>query len=133
MGADELLIVLPQDGRVDARLSSRLMEKALAQRATVWTADPAVENMSGESLAGFCDALCVPLLEHGDASGKRDEPPLGALHVYRLNQVFTQRESASAKFWPVVWPVVCAACATAALSKPTTRVCVSVHRPATMR
>jgi two-component system response regulator HydG len=93
IGADELLIVLPEQGRVDARLSSRLTEKALKDRVTVWTADPAVADMSGESLAGFCDALCVPLLELPNTADKKNDPPLGALHVYRLNQPFTQREA----------------------------------------
>ncbi len=92
IGADELLIVLPEQGRVDKRLSSRLTEKALAERVTVWTGDPAVADMSGESLAGFCDALCVPLLEQANASETKNDPPLGALHVYRLNRAFTQRE-----------------------------------------
>jgi two-component system response regulator HydG len=93
LGADELLIVLPEQGRVDARLSSRLTEKALKDGLTVWMADPAVADMSGESLAGFCDALCVPLLEHLNSAGEKNETPLGALHVYRLNQAFTQREA----------------------------------------
>jgi two-component system, NtrC family, response regulator HydG len=92
IGADELVVVLPEQGRVDARLSSRLTEKALKDGLTAWMADPGVADMSGESLAGFCDALCVPLLEHPNAAGKNNEP-LGALHVYRLKQAFTQREA----------------------------------------
>jgi two-component system, NtrC family, response regulator HydG len=92
IGVDELLMVLPEQSKVDARLSRRLTEKALAERVTVWTADPAGADLSGESLAGFCDALCVPLLEQANASEKNSDPPHGALHVYRLNRSFTQRE-----------------------------------------
>ncbi len=93
IGADELLIVLPEQGQIDARLSSRLTNKALAEGKRIWRAEsPAGEDMEGESLAGFSDALCVPLLEQAKASEKTD-PPLGALHVYRLNRPFTQREA----------------------------------------
>ena len=93
IGADELLIVLPEQGRVDARLSRRLTEKALAERVTVRTTDPTAADMSGESLAEFCDALCVPLLEQSNTPGRKNDPPLGALHVYRSNRPFTARET----------------------------------------
>ena len=52
--------------------SRRLTERALAERVTVWTADPAGADLSGESLAGFCDALCVPLLEQAQHIGEEE-------------------------------------------------------------
>jgi Nif-specific regulatory protein len=55
---------------------------------------PAGRDLDTESLAAFRDALCVPLREItplDDPAGAR-ETPLGALHVYKSNRSFTERE-----------------------------------------
>ncbi len=91
--ADDLLVVLPEQARVDARLSSRLTQKALRDGRTVRLADPDDDDLSGESLAGFRDALCVPLRERpGAADGGPQEAAPGALHVYRHSRPFSVRE-----------------------------------------
>ena len=90
--ADDLLIVLPERAQVDACLSNRLTDKALAEGATVWMADPANADLNGESLAGMRDGLCVPLLQHTRGPGEQKEPPLGALHGYHRNRSFSQEE-----------------------------------------
>jgi len=91
LDADDLLVVLPERARVDARLSSRMTQKALRDGRTVRLADPA-DDLSGESLAGFRDALCVPLRERAGAADDGPEPAPGALHVYRRNRAFADRE-----------------------------------------
>ncbi len=88
---DDLLLVLPESEQVDVRLSQRLTQKALAGGATVWLANPSDAELTGESLAGVRDALCVPLRERR-AAGEADEPPLGALHAYRRSRAFTESE-----------------------------------------
>ncbi len=92
--ADDLLVVLPEQARVDARLSSRLTQKALRDGRTVRLADPADadDDLSGESLAGFRDALCVPLRERPGAEDDGPGPAPGALHVYRHSRPFSVRE-----------------------------------------
>ena len=117
LDADDLLMVLPERERVDARLSSRMTQKALANGEAVWLADPADAELSGESLAGVRDALCVPLRDRPpsppaplprEKRGERETPlppgegagvrgrrmnlPLGALHAYRRSRAFTERE-----------------------------------------
>ena len=92
LDADDLLVVLPEQARVDVLLSSRMTQKALRDGRTVRLADPADEDLSGASLAGFRDALCVPLREHAGAANDGPGPAPGALHVYRHNRALTDRE-----------------------------------------
>ncbi len=93
LDADDLLMVLPERERVDGRLSSRMTQKALANGAPVWLERPADAELSGESLTGVRDALCVPLRERkADPSAGPDAPALGALHAYRRDRSFSERE-----------------------------------------
>ena len=113
LDADDLLIVLPEQARVDARLSSRMTQKALTTSRTVWLANPDDSDLTGESLAGFRDALCVPLCDHPphpnppprggreprspsplveEGWGGGAESPPGALHVYRHSRPFAERD-----------------------------------------
>jgi Nif-specific regulatory protein len=80
-------IVLPAKAQVDGHLSRQLTQRALKTRRTAWLAAPAGDGLEGDSLAEFRDALCVPLADRG-----ADEPPLGALHVYRAGRAFNDRE-----------------------------------------
>ncbi|HVS38030.1 MAG TPA: sigma 54-interacting transcriptional regulator [Gemmataceae bacterium] len=91
LDADDLLVVLPERERVETCLSSRMTRKALTNGAAVWLADPVDAAMSGESLAGVRDALCVPLRD-ARAAEAPEEPSLGALHAYRRQRPFTERE-----------------------------------------
>ena len=96
LDVDDLLMVLPEQARVDAHLSGRLTRKALAEGVTVWLAAAGEDEFSGQSLAGMCDALCVPLHEPhpaaGAGAGESALPPLGALHAYRRSRPFHERE-----------------------------------------
>jgi DNA-binding NtrC family response regulator len=97
LDVEDLLLVLPEQAQVDACLSGRLTEKALTEGITVWLAAPMDDELSGASLSGLRDALCVPLRDQ--QPGGAYEPPLGAVHAYRRTQPFTERE---AKFCEVL-------------------------------
>jgi Nif-specific regulatory protein len=77
-------LVLPEVARVDVALSRQLNQRAQEENRTVWLREGCEEFNDSESLMPFNDALCVPLRAEG--------PPLGALHVYKSCQSFTQRE-----------------------------------------
>jgi Nif-specific regulatory protein len=77
-------VILPLEARVDETLSRRLTQAVQQQRRVVWLgAQPDLAEES-DSLGSFVDALCLPLL--------RGERPLGAVHVYQANRLFTERE-----------------------------------------
>jgi len=79
-------LVLPDTARVDMELSRHLNQWAQQRRRTVWLSSEEAEVDNCESLAPFRDALCVLL--------KGEGRPLGALHVYKTGQRFSQREVA---------------------------------------
>ena len=77
-------IVLPELARVDVHLSQYLTQKVQSNGQPVWLKTE-IEPPGGasDSLVLFTDALCVPLRAEG--------LPLGALHVYRTGEYFTER------------------------------------------
>jgi Nif-specific regulatory protein len=77
-------LVVPEIAQVDITLSRRLNQRASDENRTIWLREGAGDFHDCDSLMPFTDALCVPL--------KADGPPLGALHVYKSGQSFTQRE-----------------------------------------
>lgn len=81
---DELLprIVLPESARREYRLSKRLTAQVKESRRSIWLQCERTTLELGhiESLVGFEDAICVPLLS-GDAL-------IGALHVYQQGRSF---------------------------------------------
>jgi Nif-specific regulatory protein len=100
-------LLCPPEAEMDAPLSRRLTQMVLERRRSVWRARTTNEDLDNGSLAGYQDALCVPLhdaratLPDSDscptATGSngtrhRDELALGALHVYRTGRPFTHRE-----------------------------------------
>ena len=87
-------VVLPADAKVDTHLSRQLTQQALAEGRSVWLAAPTGPSLETESLMGFQDALCVPLRRARPAGAGRSaaEAPLGALHIYKTNRRFSERE-----------------------------------------
>jgi two-component system response regulator HydG len=105
-------ITLPTEAPVDHQLSRQLTQKVLREMRTVWLGADQGKGLDSESLVAFRDALCIPLrigqvpqpkseaVTNGHPKGRKTvvetEPPaaslLGALHVYRSNRLFGERE-----------------------------------------
>jgi Nif-specific regulatory protein len=78
-------IVLPELARVDVQLSQYLTQKVQSNGQPVWLkAEGPPPGGESDSLVLFTDAVCVPLRAEG--------LPLGALHVYKTGQCFTERD-----------------------------------------
>ena len=88
-----LRLVLPADSQLDGQISERLSRLVDQKRRMVWLCDPDAGTMGGDSLAGFRDAVCVPV------PGVGTEAPLGSLHAYQSRDTFTPRQ---ARFCDVV-------------------------------
>ncbi len=85
-----LKIVHPDRAAVDVPLSRRLTQAVLQTQRPVWLSTARIPNMEeGDSLVAYRDALCLPLRSAEAAFG---ECPLGALHVYKANRPFSDRE-----------------------------------------
>jgi Nif-specific regulatory protein len=84
-----LKLVHPDRAAVDVPLSRRLTQAVLQTRRPVWLSAARTPDLEGDSLLAFRDALCLPLRSAEAAAG---ENPLGALHVYKANRPFTDRE-----------------------------------------
>jgi Nif-specific regulatory protein len=82
--APELLLVVPEQASVDKHLSQQLTHKVLREGRAVWLSCTA--DVESESLSHVRDAVCVPLCAGPSSS------PLGALHVYKSNRPFSERE-----------------------------------------
>jgi Nif-specific regulatory protein len=76
--------VLPETAHVDIALSRQLTRKVQSEGRPVWLGAAADELQHSDSLLPFHDAFCLPLMAEGI--------PLGALHVYKANQFFTERD-----------------------------------------
>jgi DNA-binding NtrC family response regulator len=97
-------VVLPEQAAVDRQLSRLLTQTALREGRCIWRRP---DSDCSESLAHFHDAVCVPL-RLGPALGPGARPAgppglagtekggpgpfLGALHVYKSLQPFSERE-----------------------------------------
>jgi Nif-specific regulatory protein len=85
----ELEVVLPEQAPVDKALSRHLTRKVSQEGRTVWLAG-AARHEASDSLVSFRDALCVPVRGSSPAA----EPGLlGALHAYRAERPFSEREA----------------------------------------
>ncbi len=84
-------VVWPAQGTVDPQLSRRLTQQVQATGRVVWLATArSTDDLQSQSLAGFIDALCVPLRSPAEAG---EEPEThGALHLYRRDRPFNYRE-----------------------------------------
>jgi Nif-specific regulatory protein len=88
----ELRLVLPQQAHVDRNLSHQLTQQVLRQGRLVWLCAPNGNAVESESLSDFHDAVCVPLRANSPPTASAIEAPLGALHVYRSNRPFGERQ-----------------------------------------
>lgn len=90
--AADLRLVLPAQASVDRRLSERLTQQVLQQGRRVWLCSPQDRALESDSLSNFHDALCLPLRAASGGQNAPSEAPLGALHVYRTAQPFTEKQ-----------------------------------------
>jgi two-component system response regulator HydG len=91
----QLKIVYPDNAAVDLPLSRRLTREAVRTCRPVWLHAARGPDLEGDSLLAYRDALCVPLPASGGEEGRKAEPQpaaLGALHVYKGNHPFRDRE-----------------------------------------
>jgi Nif-specific regulatory protein len=77
-------VVLPEMAHVDIHLSRQLTKRIQIEGRAVWLGAEADRAQASESLLPFTDALCVPL--------RVSDAPLGALHVYKSSQGFTEHD-----------------------------------------
>lgn len=78
-------MVLPETAQIDVHLSRLLTRRIQREGKPVWLGgDSTPTRPAGESLTPFHDALCLPLRTAGE--------PLGALHVYKTNSIFSDRD-----------------------------------------
>jgi Nif-specific regulatory protein len=93
----EFIVVEPPRagfGPENQALSRKLTDLMLRLKRSIWLCASEEPNLDSESLARFRDALCIPLRasqDGGDPSASL-EGPLGALHVYRSDRPFHERE-----------------------------------------
>jgi two-component system, NtrC family, response regulator HydG len=86
-------VVYPTSAQVDVHLSRQLTQRVLKEGQRVWLSASPGNDLESESLVHFRDALCIPLRANKAGEGPDDrELPLGALHVYRSNRLFSERE-----------------------------------------
>ena len=91
-------LVLPAQAEVDTQLSRKLTQRVQQEKQPVWLGAGRPREMDSESLVGFRDAVGIPLHANPVAGqallGETSLPlePLGTLHVYKSNRLFTERE-----------------------------------------
>jgi DNA-binding NtrC family response regulator/pSer/pThr/pTyr-binding forkhead associated (FHA) protein len=85
-------LVLPASAEVDGHLSRQLTQKVLRDNRPVWIGSSRTENLDSDSLIAFRDAVGIPLRIGQAWSTESGSEPLGALHVYKSNRLFTERE-----------------------------------------
>jgi Nif-specific regulatory protein len=78
-------IVIPKQARVDVPLSRKLTQAVQRLGRAVWLGAQPELAPDSESLVCYTDALCLPL--------RVGETPVGAIHAYRSNRVFTERDT----------------------------------------
>src|SRR5579875_2293260 len=99
----EFRLVLPAQAEVDTQLSRKLTQRVLQDKRAVWLGASRMRDLDSDSLVGFRDAVGIPLCVSpfaatagtGSSSvGEKALPPepLGALHIYKSNRFFTERE-----------------------------------------
>jgi len=76
-------LIVPEDAPVDPKLSQTLTRQVQHRGRPVWLAAAPDRGLSGDSLAAYSDALCLPL--------RAADTDLGALHVYKAEGLFTER------------------------------------------
>lgn len=79
-------MILPETAQVDVHLSRLLTRRVQREGKPVWMGgDSSPTRPASDSLTPFSDALCLPL--------RAGVEPFGALHVYKSNSYFTERDA----------------------------------------
>jgi Nif-specific regulatory protein len=84
----QLRVVHPPQASVDVGLSKQLTRVVQREGKSVWLNNSRGGDLDSESLLNFHDAICVPLRAGQDSAAA----PLGALHVYKSQRTFTERD-----------------------------------------
>ncbi|HEY7159335.1 MAG TPA: sigma 54-interacting transcriptional regulator [Gemmataceae bacterium] len=84
-------LVLPASAQLDTQLSRKLTQQVLREKKAVWLGASRMRELDSDSLMPFRDAVGIPLRVGGAADESAVEP-LGALHVYKSNRLFSDRE-----------------------------------------
>ncbi|HZV05790.1 MAG TPA: sigma 54-interacting transcriptional regulator [Gemmataceae bacterium] len=100
LDADEpqFRLVLPVQAEVDTQLSRKLTQRVQTEKRSVWLGADRLREMDSDSLVAFRDAIGIPLrvgpaLGETPANGTPESPEtLGALHVYKTQCLFNERE-----------------------------------------
>jgi DNA-binding NtrC family response regulator len=77
-------LVLPDEATVDRQLSRQLTLRVQREGRTVWLGTDLATTQPTDSLVPFTDAIGLPV--------KADGEPVGAVHVYKANALFTERD-----------------------------------------
>ena len=92
-------LVVPEGGQFEPQMSRQLTDMVKQTKRAVWLATQrGGTDVDSQSLAGFRDAICVPLSPTSALAlpnvtqSKHALAPLGALHVYKNTRPFTERE-----------------------------------------
>jgi DNA-binding NtrC family response regulator/pSer/pThr/pTyr-binding forkhead associated (FHA) protein len=85
-------LVLPAQAQVDTHLSRQLTQKVLRDKKAVWLGAARMNGLDSDSLVAFRDAIGIPLRVGQASSVDGASEPLGALHVYKSNRLFHERE-----------------------------------------
>jgi transcriptional regulator with GAF, ATPase, and Fis domain len=95
LDADEphFRLVLPAQAEVDTHLSRQLTQKVLRENRSVWLGSSRMSDLDTDSLVAFRDAVCIPLRVGQAWPVETSQEPLGALHVYKSNRLFSEREA----------------------------------------
>lgn len=80
----------PEKKELDIELSRRICNQTNQSSTPVWLSRHIKPEDCDGSLAGFTDAICIPIRNSADFSKR--QPLLGQLHVYRQNGVFSNRQ-----------------------------------------
>ncbi len=85
-------LVLPAQTEVDTQLSRQLTQRVMREQRAVWLGADRTNTLDSDSLAAFHDAVCIPLRTGRTTAGEDAAEALGALHVYKSNRQFNERE-----------------------------------------
>jgi DNA-binding NtrC family response regulator/pSer/pThr/pTyr-binding forkhead associated (FHA) protein len=85
-------LVLPSSAQLDTHLSRKLTQQVLRDKRAVWLGAGRLRELDSDSLVAFRDAVGIPLRVGQASPDENSDEPLGALHVYKSNRLFSERE-----------------------------------------
>jgi two-component system, NtrC family, response regulator HydG len=85
-------LILPAEAELDTQLSRQLTQTVLRENRAVWLGGTRLRELDSESLVAFRDAVGIPLRVGQALPVETSAEPLGALHIYKGNRLFSERE-----------------------------------------